>query len=277
MFNIQENIDLKPFNSYKISCTADFFVQVDNLNELKEALTFSREKNIPYLIIGGASNILFSRERFEWLIIKNKITPSFYKKQNGQIILGSGQNLSTLAKIYPQLWGIPGTIWGAIRGNAGAFQLEMKDILINWLVYNTEEDTLITLSNSDFLWKHRHSYLKKQPHLILIEATFNTNLKKDNITLEEIKAKRSNQPKKPSCGSFFKNPDKNPAGWYIDHGCNLKGTKQGDAEISPDHANFLVNNGNASGQDILKLSTLCQQKVKQEFGIDLEPEVEIIK
>ncbi len=177
---------------------------------------------------------------------------------------------------------LPGTVGGAVRGNAGCHGLESKDILKSAEVFNPDTLKTETLSLSDLNYAYRHSELKLNRKIVL-SATF--ALSSLTITKEEQKAlldeainfRLQKQPFGFSAGSFFKNPSpENPAGKLIEE-AGLKGHQVGGACVSEKHANFLINTGTATSKDMLDLIALIKSTVKEKFGIDLVEEVQIVK
>ena len=175
--------------------------------------------------------------------------------------------------------GIPGTIGGSIVGNAGAYLCSISEILISATVFDGE--SFYEMSNSDFNFEYRNTCLKGRRDIVVLSAVF--KLEKGNI--DEIKAlvlDRTNRRiasqdlKNPSNGSVFRNPEGFAAGKLIDD-LGLKGYSINDAMVSTIHANFIINKGNASSEDIVELIGIVHDKVKDEYDIDLHLEQEIIK
>ncbi len=281
----------------RIGGPADAFVELKDLKpttleNLATLLKFLKKNKIPYLFIGGGSNILFHDKGFRGVIIKlsasNVVTTKTTLTADAGAIL---QAIIAKAKnkgFYnlSQFAGIPGTLGGAVRGNAGANGLEIKDVLIQALILNPKTGRTKTTKPKDLKLKYRHSKLKKTNDIVL-QATLKLSKAKRHKTLaQKLTTKRSqSQPYGLSAGSFFKNPDPSPdkphlkAGYLIDK-CGLKGKRQGNAQISPKHANFIQNAGTlakpATQKDILKLADLAKKEVYKKFKIKLEEEVQII-
>jgi UDP-N-acetylmuramate dehydrogenase len=281
----------------RIGGPADAFVELKDLKpktieNLKTLLKFLKKNKIPYLLMGGGSNILFHDKGFRGTIIKLTAKDLTFTKTTLtadagailQVIIAKAKtkgfhNLS-------QFTGIPGTLGGAVRGNAGANGLEIKDILKQVLLLNPKTGRTRTVKPKDLKFKYRYSKLKKTNDIVL-QATLKLSKAAKHKTLStQLNAKRSqSQPYGLSAGSFFKNPDPSPdkphlkAGYLIDQ-CGLKGKRQGNAQISPKHANFIQNAGTlakpATQKDILKLADLAKKEVYKKFKIRLEEEVQII-
>lgn len=285
---------LGKYSTFKIGGPADFFYRLKNSEELPEIIKFFRTihaktntKPIPIFIFGGGSNILFDDKGFRGLVIKIETQNIQVKKS--QITADAGVLISQLLlkSIKEKLtdlepWeGLPGTVGGAVCGNAGCNGLETKDVLVKATILNPKTDKIHKVKAVYFKYKYRHGKLKDTGE-ILIDATF--KLKKRNISpqkqkelLEKHKTYRiQKQPFGFTTGSFFKNPSKlSPAGMLIEQ-AGLKGKIIGKAQISSKHANFFLNLGGASCKDIIALSKLAKRQVKAKFGINLEAEVQIV-
>jgi UDP-N-acetylmuramate dehydrogenase len=308
---IKKEVELRNHSTFKIGGKAKYFVEIQKSSELKEALKWSLENKVKYFILGGGSNVLFSDEGFEGLIIKIKNEGIELDGKN-KIICQAGAALSSLVEFAKKNdlsgleWaiGIPGTVGGAIRGNAGAFGSEISDsvIKIQALKINNDEFNLQDFTKSECQFSYRESIFKKRGDLIIqeIELGLKNNGKKEiqNLMNNLIKKRGKSQPSLKnfySAGSIFKNPkvdkkviksfeqetgakckdEKVPAGWLIDM-CNLKGLQVGDAQVSSKQANFIVNKGSANSQDIVTLISLIKQKVRNNYGVQLQEEVKLV-
>ncbi len=290
MTNIQEqfktNEPLSAHTTNAIGGPADMYFETQSQEVLIQALKFAKEQSIPYIIMAGGSNILFHDNGFRGLVIK--IASTSIKFEDQQVTADAGVPVAqllmeTLKNNYSGLekWiGLPGTIGGAVRGNAGCNGLETKDILICAALLNPQTLEIHTENADFFQFSYRHSILKENPEIVL-SATF--RLKK-SLTPEEQKRimreiqqfRLTQQPKGPSSGSFFKNPSPDkPAGMLIDQ-AGLKGTTHGKAQISELHGNFILNLEGATAKDVLHLANLAKETVKSKFDITLEEEVQIV-
>ncbi|MGB9680597.1 MAG: UDP-N-acetylmuramate dehydrogenase [Minisyncoccia bacterium] len=310
---IKKNISLKDYTTFRIGGKAKYFTEVLTLKQLKSALGWAKSKNLPFFILGNGSNVLFKDEGFNGLIIKiqnNKI-----KEKKNSIIIGAGYLLADLVqyvirkgiKNYEWLNGIPGTIGGAVYGNAGAFGFEMKDLILKVKTIDSNNFRLKVYSNKDCKFDYRSSIFKNKKEII-----WEVELKKKKGNKEEIKKKsleylKTKIEKKmfsyPSAGSIFKNvlilktiyknyfdPKKEEvfiqgekvrtlqgkvsAGWFIEK-CGLKGKAKGGAKIADFHANVIINFKKAKAIDVLYLINLIQKKVFEKFRIKLETEIVI--
>jgi UDP-N-acetylmuramate dehydrogenase len=283
----KKNKPLATLTSFRIGGPADLFYELKNTEELPEILSEAQKLKIPAIILGGGSNTIFSDKGFRGLIIQ--IKASEIKKDGNIIIADAGallsqviqfaqkQNLSGMEKMT----GIPGTIGGAIRGNAGAYGTEIKDILTKALVYGPKKG-LREESKEYFKFGYRHSIIKKTNEIVLKAYLHLKSEDPEKIKMlqEEslyiIKNRISKQPKGFTSGSFFKNPGKNLSAGYLLEKAGCKGLQVGDAQVSKDHANWLINRGNATLKDVLELTNMMKSRVKNKFDIDLRREVQLI-
>jgi len=280
---------LAKYSTFGIGGPADYFIKATTTNDLIKATHKAKYEQIPFIIIGKGSNILFDDKGFRGLIILNETSEITLNKNNHTIKADSGVTITTLLSEIQnnnysglEKWtGLPGTVGGAVFGNAGCNGLETADILIEAEVYDPDEDTIKNLQTQDLNFSYRHSNLKNTENIIL-SATFQLqNHPIDPDKLKQIKKdlatwRAKTQPFGASSGSFFANPNpENPAGKLIDE-AGLKGKTIGSAQISEKHGNFLLNKGKATFADMIKLAKLAQKTVKDKFKIDLEEEVQII-
>ena len=281
----KQNITLFNLTSIKIGGLADVYIEIDNFNDLEKLKDLKLNK----IILGGGSNIIFHQNGFRGAIIK--IKSHKIKVEENKIIAESGTMLSKIVQIakknnltgIEELTGLPGTIGGAIRGNAGAFGVEIKDILEKITVFS-EENGIYELTKEDLNFSYRNSRIKesKGKEIILsavikLKKTTEEEAKiKQKKILEAIKQRQKTQPRGNVTGSFFKNPSKEQtAGELLDKaGC--KGLTIGGATISDLHANWIINKSNATQEDIIQLAKTARNKVKDKFKITLEPEVQLI-
>lgn len=282
--NLRENEPLKNHCTLRVGGPADLFYELANIEELPELLMLAEEAQIPYRIIGRGTNILFTDKGFRGLIIKNVASECAINGQeilaDGGIVLAQIVRLSVdndLTGLEP-LNGIPGTLSGAIWGNAGIPGTEICSFVKNVTVYNVS-DGIRELGQGDFDFTYRHTSFQDSKDIIL-RATLTlkkgSGKKSKELMAQISEIRRGKQPVGYSAGSFFKNPQPDKSAGYLIEQVGLKGHKIGDAQISPKHANFFLNTGNATASQILELANLAQKKVKEKFGIKLEMEVKII-
>jgi UDP-N-acetylmuramate dehydrogenase len=294
MFKIQEKICLSPYTNYKIGGDARYFCKVRNKRDIKKALFFAQEKQIPIFLLGGGTNILVSDQGFNGLVIRLELND--LKLNLNKLEVGSGVRLTNLVEMFLKKglggleWaaGIPGTVGGAIRGNAGAFGESMADIVETVEAINTENLEISMMKKKNLQFGYRKSLIKIKNNLAVLNV--NLKLKKLNNqsdkdkSLKKIKAniayRRKRQPLKyPSCGSVFKGIEQKgqiiPAGFLIEK-AGLAGRQIGKAQISKKHANFIVNLGNAQAKDVYALIKLVQDTVFKKFQLKLELEVKLV-
>lgn len=311
----KRNILLKNYTTFKIGGPAKYFFEAKNKKDLVEAIKTAKELKLDFFILGGGGNMLVSDKGFQGLVIKIQNTKfkSASWRTKLKISCESGLSLAKLVseslkvEVTGMEWavGIPGTVGGAIRGNAGAFEQSMGQIIKKVEVYDLKDLRFKIYELKDCKFKYRDSIFKYNKNLIIISAELEfKKVNKEEIRkkiVENLKWRRKHQPLEfPSAGSIFQNvkikmkneklkskikKDKNlkviiknniiPAGWLIEK-CNLKGKKIGDAQISEKHANFIINLGDAKAEDVRKLIELAKKNVKRKFNIELEEEIEYL-
>ncbi len=279
---IEEDILLSNLTTFGIGGPAKFFCSVHSNEELINVALLTKKRKKNFLILGGGSNILVSDSGFSGLVIK--VENDKISCQKNKIKANSGAKLAQLVALARKkglsglepYWGIPGTIGGAIVGNAGTKD-HWIDQVIEDVTILTPQNKIITLNNQQCQFGYRTSRFKTNQEIIL-KAVF--NLKKEKKDKIEKKQKtfaslRTDQPKGKSAGSIFKNPPHFSAGKLIDQ-VGLKGKKIGQAQISNQHANFIINTNQAKAEDVLTLIRLAQKEVKEKFNLKLEPEIKFI-
>ena len=285
MGRLRENVLLSEYSTFRIGGPARYLIEVDNAEDLKKVIQKVLELNLQFIVIGGGSNILFSSKGYNGLVIVFKSNNTFSINDN-LIEVNASVSLNYLVNKlnnYTGLeWavGIPGTVAGAINGNAGAFGGEMSELIKQVKVLEVKDNQIIEkdFSKEDCKFSYRNSIFKNNPNLIITSAIL--ELKKDSE--ENVKQKIKNnlskrmskQPKGFSIGSIFKNGEDFSAGELIEK-AGLKGLQIGDAKISDEHANFIINLGKATSDDVLELIKIVKKEVKEKFSIDLEEEIKI--
>ena len=282
--NIQMNEKMSKHTSFKTGGVADFFIKIYTIDELKILLKLCKKNNLPIFVLGNGTNILVKDEGYRGVIINLKFEDIKINKK--MVTVGSGVKNAILAHKLAEnsltgfefASGIPGTIGGAIKMNAGAYGGVIKDILVNVKCMDYD-GKIITLDNNSCEFDYRHSIFFNK-NLIILEANFKLNKgKKEEILnkINELNAKRKEkQPLEyPSAGSTFKRGDGFITAMLIDE-CGLKGYSIGGAEVSEKHAGFIINKNNATTSDILKLIDYVQNKVLDEKNKKIELEIEII-
>ena len=275
--------------TFKIGGPADLFIIVDTKDSLIGTLDALKKLNIPFKILGNGSNLLVSDEGIKGAVIKfgekfKKIKVLNEDSNRVKIYCGAGVQNSKFCIFAKEngfsgaefLYGIPGTIGGAIYMNAGAYSSEIKDIIVSSESIDQNGET-ISLSKEQMKFSYRKSMFSKNKN-ILISAIFELEkgeLDKIALKMEQnIKKRKSSQPLNfPNAGSIFKRPEKGFASKLIDE-CDLKGLKVGGAAVSTKHAGFIVNTGGAKCEDVLKLIKIIKNTVAKKTGVLLDLEVD---
>lgn len=274
---IKRDEPLAPYTAYKIGGPADYFIDVRTHEELVKVIEAAEKDQTPYIILGGGCNIVFSDKGFRGLIIHN--IAKKIEVHGSQLIVESGTPLSlVIAEALKhelggidKLFGLPGTIGGAVYGNAGAQGVEIGDFVVSAKIYRSGQG-IVEEHKEYFQFSYRNSFLKKSHEIVLEVKLDLPALEPDSAPVEALKFRAEKQPKGKVAGSFFKNPTaKESAGFLIDK-VGLKGLKVGDIEISQRHGNWLMNIGNATQEDLLAVARKAKETVKKEFGLELEPE-----
>jgi UDP-N-acetylmuramate dehydrogenase len=307
MLEVKKEVSLAKYTTFRIGGPAKFFVEVLNESELIEALKYAKNNSLNFFILGGGSNVLFNDNGFDGIVIKSQNTRCNIK--DTKIECDAGLQLSQAVKMSSENglsgleWaaGVPGTIGGAVRGNAGAFGGCMADSIeeVKFLDMEGNSESKI-FKNSKCAFDYRNSIFKQNSNLIILSCVLRLEEGRSeeikNKIRENIEKRAKNQPKEPSSGSFFKNPvaenknliekferdmgikckdNKIPAGWLISE-TGLQGKKIGGAMVSEKHANFIINTGNATAEDVVILSSFIKQQVRDKFGIELQEEVQLV-
>lgn len=284
---VQENVLLAPYTSARIGGPADVLLTVKSVDELAHAMTFIWKHELPHYVLGGGSNVLVNDDGFRGIVVLNKAKEvRFESGDQPSVWCESGVVFSNLAnrcasKAMGSLeWGaaVPGTIGGAVYGNAGAFggDVSMNLISTELLTINGRE----TYTVEQMGYAYRSSVLKRHEIKAIVLSAI---MKLKHSTKEEVSVKiaefsehrKATQPPGASMGSMFKNPTGDYAGRLIE-AAGLKGTRIGNAEISTVHGNFFLNHGETKAGDVLALIRLTQETVLKKLGVQLELEVELI-
>jgi UDP-N-acetylmuramate dehydrogenase len=288
---VQENAPLAPLTSARLGGAADYLLPVRSADELAETVTRLWALEIPFVLLGGGSNVLVSDDGVREVVVLNRAKQIRFEMQDEPpaVWAESGANFGLVARQAAQRglsgleWaaGIPGTVGGAVYGNAGAHggevaaQLQMAEILHK--VQGGAQRSTWTAEH--FQFGYRTSALKHSAAAVVLSARF--ALRPDapeNIRarMDEFLAhRRRTQPRGASLGSIFKNPPGDYAGRLIE-AAGLKGTRIGGAEISRQHANFFINDAGAAASDVMALIQLARRTVAEQFGIELALEIEVI-
>jgi len=280
---------LAPFDSMGIGGPADLFFRVNDTAEIETVIKAAQENKIPYIVLGAGSNLVFADEGFRGLVIKmgaRKIA-----LESDEIISAeAGALLSQVIQFaiknglsgMERLMGLPGTVGGATRGNAGAYGTETKDVFLKATLYNSQKG-LFEADAKYLNFGYRTSSVKTSKDIIVKvflkfkkDAALAATAKAEAMDI--LKNRISKQPKGKCSGSFFKNPGDTPelkAGYMLEQ-CGCKGLQVGEAKVAMEHANWIMNLGAATQKDVLALSSIMQEKVKSKFNVSLEREVQFM-
>ncbi len=277
---------MKRHTTFRIGGPADFFLLPSTVDEVRGILEICREEELPYFILGNGSNLLVSDKGYRGVIIQLYRNFSNISVEGNEICASSGALLSQIAAAarnasltgFEFAGGIPGTLGGAVFMNAGAYGGELKDVLKEAVVM-TEQGEILTLSVEKLDMGYRTSRIKKAGYLVL-EARLvleQGDMDKIRDITKDLTEKRvSKQPLEyPSAGSTFKRPEGYFAGKLI-MDAGLRGYQVGDAQVSEKHCGFVINKGNATAADVLTLIENVREKVQEQFGVTLEPEVKFL-
>lgn len=276
---LKKNEILAGYTTFNIGGPADWFYEAKTEKDLLTAVALARKNNLPWFILGGGSNLLVADEGFRGLVIAMRNTQCVIR--DTKITADAGVPLAKIVDLATQnslsglefAAGIPGTIGGAVRGNAGAWRQSVGE-KVSAVKVADDNGQITWLDQKDCLFFYRESRFKKTREIIL---AVELNLAKGNQTaiknqVAENLAKRRCQPGQPSAGCIFKNSPPVSTGALIDQ-CGLKGRQIGKAQISPQHANFIVNLGKAKANDVVELMQVIKAEVKQKLGVVLVEEI----
>ena len=282
-----ENTSLKKYNTYRVDINCSYLVFPKTEEELISILKVIKDNNIKHIIIGNGSNITFNTDYYDGIVIKLDYL-SKVEYHNNEVTVEAGYSLMKLAidTISRGLSGlefaagIPGEVGASTAMNAGAYNSDMSKVIKKVKVLNDKLEIEI-LNNNDLDFSYRDSFLKRNPDYIVLSTTFELTkgdpLEMMNLINERRKKRQASQPLDfPSAGSVFRNPENMYAGELIEKS-NLKGYSINGAEVSTKHANFIVNNGNASGKDIVELINKIKKEVKKNYNVELKLEQIIVE
>lgn len=304
---IQKNVPLSAMTTFKIGGPAKFFVVVESKAELKAAINWAKDHNEKIYILGGGSNVLINDAGVNGLVIK--ISNREIQVEGQSISCGAGAMLGAVVMtsidhaLSGMEWasGIPGTIGGAVRGNAGAYGGDTSQNVSRVEVYDLDKHEFKFLDNQACEFAYRHSIFKEQPSLLIWQVEFSFTPGDKDVMREKmrdlVKNRACGQPIFPSAGCTFKNlfakdveaanhelyqsavndnlikGGKIGCGRFIDQ-LGIKGKTIGGAMVSQEHGNFIVNTGNATAADVAQLISYVKQQVRDEHHIQLEEEVQ---
>jgi UDP-N-acetylmuramate dehydrogenase len=270
--------------SLHIGGPAQYFLRVTTERDLVGAVAVAREHELPVFVLGGGTNLLVADAGIAGVVLLNDWAET--SVDGTTITAASGTPMATVAAVAARngilglewMATVPGTVGGAVHGNAGAFGSETKDMLVDAELMDLDGKRW-TATNAELGFAYRTSALQKTSTIVL-RARFRGKAGDRATAVKRIKEianeRMAKQPlAQPNTGSIFRNPPGDHAGRLIE-AAGLKGATEGGAMVSTKHANFIVNIGDSSAEDVRTLIRLCQKTVKEKFGVDLVPEVEMV-
>jgi len=305
---VEESVPLAQLTTFKVGGSALYFIEVTHQDDLGAALDYAQTRNLPYVLLAGGSNVLVKDSGFSGVVIHLRF--EHFSIDQGKCIVSADAGASLMEVIeattnenlmgMESMYGIPGTIGAAIRGNAGAFGTEVKDVLLEATALNIETREIKRFSNDSCSFSYRSSFFKKNPSWIVLSGVFALRADTEELAkarAEETLALRNERQIQniQSAGSFFMNPlvsnelqelfekekgtpareNRVPAGWLIDKS-GLKGFCENGACTGVRSANYILNDGTASAQSIKDLAEKIQNTVFDTFGVELQEEVTLI-
>ena len=276
---------LKRYTAWKIGGPADALLEPNNADELIEAIGKARAHGIPVTVLGGGTNVLVRDGGIRGLTIRLAKSLKGVEIEGVRVVADAGALYPVLANTTAGrglggmefATGIPGTVGGAVYMNAGAYGSETTEVL-DWAdVY--QDGVVVRMENADLALSYRRSILHDHPDWVVLRAGYILapgDPAELRARIKEFRTQRMNgSPNRPSCGSTFKRPPGDFPGRVIE-AAGLKGTRVGQVEVSPVHANYFVNRGGATAKEALELMALVREKVRERLGIELEPEVRVL-
>lgn len=304
-----ENEPMFRHTNFKIGGPARYYVVASSSEELLNIVQLAEELEIPWYVFGGGSNLLIADKGFDGLMIQ--AANRNVDVRDGQIVCEAGAITSLVARKSVEagfagfVWaiGVPGTIGGAIYGNAGCYGGEMKDAVVSVDAYRLSDKKRVTLSNEECGFDYRESFFKRERHLLLgCTMTFRTgdpDVLRAELGAINVKRKEKQPLGDAGAGCMFKNVEfkdvselsmlmkeidvpqsmidshRIGAGWILDR-AGLKGERIGNVQVSETHANFLINLGGATADEVAQLVSICQMRVRDRFGLFLHTEAQFV-
>ena len=277
--------------TFGVGGPADVYFVAENEDALREAYTLARSHDVPVFIFGSGSNILVGDKGVHGLTIENRTDTIEGPVQNGagmKVRVASGVSFATLARRMANAgysgveWacGIPGSLGGAVVTNAGAYDRSLADV-VRGARLSGADGTVTELTPADLQLTYRNSAFTRGE--LRDAIVLSVDLRLDRGDASDLKARvkemdaarKAAQPPGRNCGSVFKNPPDHPSWWYVDQ-AGLRGHRIGNAQFSEQHSNFILNLGNAQASDIMALVDLAKERVREQFGVELETEVMMV-
>lgn len=288
--HLEHKKNITNLSNYKTPAYAQYFFELKDTNDIDKAYeiyAWAKDESLPILFISWGTNLLFAFDEYKWVVVKNSLQWWTYDTQTSLLTSYWTESIWDIAESLENDYGqdiwhrfiwLPGSIAWAIYWNAGCFWLETENNFLECEVLNLDTGELLTLKKDDMEFSYRNSIIKKEKKFFIIHASFDLSkvVEKYSSTVDNIDFRENKQPKWNSCGSFFKNPNRDQSAGYLIEQVWLKGFQIWGAYFSEKHANFLMHDWSGTYKDMLELIQLAQEKVKLEFWIELENEVQII-
>ena len=279
------NVPMKRFTSMKVGGPVDVILFPRNVGELKKVIHYARKKSIPVMILGKGTNLIVRDNGIRGWVINLTLGLKKIRAEGEVVEAEAGAPLQRLVQFsiqkglagFEPFYGIPGTVGGGLAMNAGAWGSELKDILLSMTLMKKNGD-IVERPRSRLRFTYRGLVLPSK--WIILKGRFQLKKGKKGEMVERVKSyseqRRERQPLDyPSAGSIFKNPTRGRAGRWIED-VGLKGYRIGQAMVSERHANFIINLGNATATDVIRLMERVEKKVSEEKGVFLEREVKVV-
>lgn len=303
---IQENISLALLTTFEIGGPAKYLVDVRSEKEIREAIQWANDKEVRFVVLAGGSNVLVPDEGLDALVIR--LRGDLFGSKDGVVDAWAGTNLLTLIRSlgaqgwggWEKLAGIPGSIGGAVRGNAGAFGPEIKNFVTKVRALNSATGENRDFVNPDYDFSYRHSFFKDNPEWIITRVIIELQKIDSAESARLVDATIAEREKRHlqnvrAAGSFFMNPvapkeivemfekekgvksreGRVPAGWLIEK-ADMKGATVGGAIASLQHPNYIVNQGGATSEDVRQLADKVRGAVDSQFGVQLHEEAAVL-
>lgn len=304
--NVKENVPLAPLTTFEIGGPAKYIVKARKDDDIREAIQWATERSLKLVVLAGGSNVLVPDEGLDALVVR--IVGDLYSFRDGALDSWAGTNLLTLIQAlgaqgyggWEKLAGIPGSIGGAVRGNAGAFGSEIRDLVTSVRALNIKTGDVRDFTNAECDFSYRHSFFKDHPEWIILRVQVRlaqADPARVAASIEETIAERERRHLQnvKAAGSFFMNPKappdivsmfekeklvrsregRVPAGWLIEK-AGQKGAMVGGAIASLQHPNYIVNTGNATAHDVCNLAQVIKLEIANQFGVELTEEAMIL-
>lgn len=276
------------YTTMQVGGIASVVAFVRSAEEMITAIREAKNNCVRYVVVGNGSNIVFSDDGFDGLVIVTSEMKTFSIERN-VIKADCGASLSKISAAAQRsgltglefAYGIPGTVGGGVVMNAGAFGGNLSDVVISSICYDTKNETIRKIDGAEHQFRYRDSIYQRNPNLIVLAVMMRLSQgRMEDIVSkmnENIKTRKEKQPLEfPSAGSVFKRPIGYYAGELIEN-CGLKGYRIGGAEVSEKHAGFIINRGNATSNDVINLVRHIRSTVLDQYAVDLECEIRFIK